>query len=101
MPNEFSVRKKWLESYPLGILCGRVKKTRLLAKNSPKTRPFLGGEFWRVFFFLGRDFTLGKVYTRKYEGNLSFEEKIFFVPLEQDLYSLLCRLPQPVPPVQL
>ena len=28
------------------------KKTRLLAKNSPKTRPFLGGEFWRVFFFL-------------------------------------------------
>ena len=83
---------------PLGILCGRVKKTRLLAKNSPKTRLFLGGEFWRVFF-LGRDFTLGKMYTRKYEGNLSFEEKIFFVPLEQDLYSLLCRLPQPVPPV--
>ena len=36
---------------PLGILCRRVKKTRLLAKNSPKTRPFLGGEFWRVFFF--------------------------------------------------
>ena len=41
------------------------------------------------------------MYTRKYEGNLSFEEKIFFVPLEQDLCSLLCRLPQPVPPVQL
>ena len=39
------------ESDPLGILCRRVKKTRLLAKNSPKTRLFLGGEFWRVFFF--------------------------------------------------
>ena len=38
---------------PLGILCGRVKKTRLLAKNSPKTRPFLGGEFWRIFFLVG------------------------------------------------
>ena len=63
----------------------------------PKLAHFWGASFGEFFFF-GRDFTLGKVYKQNYEGNLSFEERIFFVPLEQDLYSLLCRLPQPVNP---
>ena len=48
MPNEFSVRKKWLESYPLGIGARRVKTTRQLAQIRPTTRPFFLGE---LFFF--------------------------------------------------